>query len=77
MAKTREQLRLESLYGRPIREILIGALEAHRGQKNLASVVAIDLEVSDGTVYSWCRELAIDVSDYAHPRAVEEAQVAE
>jgi transcriptional regulator with XRE-family HTH domain len=67
-AKTREQERLESLKGKPIRQVIVDALEARRGQKNLVQAVAIDLEVSDGTVYAWCREFAIKVSDYAYPR---------
>jgi transcriptional regulator with PAS, ATPase and Fis domain len=75
--KTRDQKRLESVKGKPIKQVLIDALEQHRGQKNLASAVAIALGVSDATLYAWCRELAIEVSDYAHPRAVEGAQIAE
>ena len=30
-------------------------------------LVAVDLEVTDATVYRWCEELGIDIDEYRRP----------
>lgn len=64
MQKTPTQEKLEAQRNKDIREILIESLEQYRGKKNLAALVAIDLDVSDGSVYLWCRANNIDIDAY-------------
>ena len=64
MARTLLQEKLELKHGSPIEEILRSTLEKLRGQKSLSILVAVELGISDGTLYWWCRELGIDIDEY-------------
>ena len=65
--KSPTQRMLEAQRQKSIRDIVVGTLESHRGRKNLVMAVALDLGVSDVTVYRWCEDLGINVDDYRHP----------
>ena len=41
-----------------------GTFAKYRARGNLVALVAVDLGVSTVTVYSWCRELGINIDDY-------------
>ena len=69
MAKTPMQEKLEAQRGRDIAQILQEALEARRAQKHMVTIAAMDLGVTDATVYQWCREFGIDVDEYRRPVA--------
>ena len=65
--KSPTQLMLEAQRRLDIRGIVLGSLQQHRAQKNLVLLVALDLGVSDVTVYRWCEDLGIDINDYRRP----------
>ena len=69
MPKSPTQEKLEAQRRQDIREIVVGSLETHRGRKNLLMLVAVDLEVSDATVYRWCEDLGVDIDEYRRPAA--------
>ena len=69
MARTLLQEKLELQHGKAIEDLLKATLEAHRGQKGLPYLVAADIGISDGTLYWWCREFAIDIDEYRRPSA--------
>ena len=62
--KTDKQIVLELRTGMPIEEIVRDALEKHRGDPLFMLRAAVEMEVSDSTLYNWCRSLDIDVDDY-------------
>ena len=74
MQKSPTQEKLEAQRQRDIRDIVVDALLRHRGRKNMAMLVSVDLEISDATLYRWCEELGIDIDEY---RQVTTARVAE
>ena len=65
--KTDRQTVLELQRSKPIEEILREALENNRGSKFLMTYVALDLQVTDATVYNWCSDLGIDIDEYRRP----------
>ncbi len=65
--KTDRQTVLELQRSKPIEEILREALENNRGRKFLMTHVALDLQVTDATVYNWCETLGIDIDEYRRP----------
>ena len=67
MSRTPTQSKLEVQRGRGIEEILKSSLNAYRGQKHMVTLIALDLGVTDATLYNWCREFGIDVDDYRCP----------
>ena len=71
MSKSPTQRLLEAQRGVPIRDIIIGELEQHRGQLNQVWTAAAGLGVSGDTLRRWCADLGIDVGDY---RGAAEAQ---
>ena len=70
--KTDRQTVLELQRSKPIEEILREALENNRGSKFLMTHVALDLQVTDATVYNWCSDLGIDIDEYRRPAVREE-----
>ena len=74
MPKTLLQEKLEHQHGKAIEEILRETLDSHRGQKGMPILTAAELGISDGTLYWWCRELAININDYRRPAEDEEAK---
>ena len=72
MPKSPTQEKLEAQRDQDIREIITGVLEKYRGQRNQMMLVAVDLEVTDATVYRWCSELGIDIDEYRRPVVQEE-----
>ena len=69
MSKTPMQERLEAQRGRDIAQILREALEGRRGQKHMVTIAAMELGVTDATLYQWCREFGINVDEYRRPVA--------
>ena len=67
MTKTPTQAKLEAQRGKDIARILRDVLEVRRGQKHMVTTAAIDLGVTDATLYQWCREFAIDIDEYRRP----------
>ena len=65
--KTDRQMLLEIQHGRSVEELLRNALETHRGRRNLTMLVALNLELSNATVYNWCADLGIDIDEYRRP----------
>ena len=79
MTLTPTQEKLEAQLGKDIKTILQEALEARRAQKHMVTIAAMDLGVTDATVYQWCREFGIDIDEYRRPapdaeKAAEEAR---
>ena len=71
MALTPTQEKLQVQLGKDIRTVLQDALEFRRAQKHMVARVALDLGLTDATVYQWCRELGIDVEKYRWSAAEE------
>ena len=76
MAKTPTQEKLEAQRSKGMADILREALEGRRGQKHMVTIAAMDLGVTDATLYQWCREFGIDIDEYRRP-AVEEEKAAQ
>ena len=70
--KTPTQEKLEVQRKKEIRQIIREALGNHRADKNMAQAAAIDLGITGGTIYQWCRELDIDLEEYHKPAPREE-----
>ena len=62
--KSPTQEKLEAQRHQDIREIVAGSLDKYRGRKNFLMLVALDLEVSDATIYRWCEDLDINIDEY-------------
>ncbi len=69
MAKSPTQEKLEAQRNQDIRDIVIGAFLKYRGRKNMLMLVALDLDVTDATIYRWCDQLAIDIDECRRPAA--------
>ena len=69
MSKTPTQEKLEAQRGGDIAQILREALEGRRDQKHMVTIAAMDLGVTDATLYQWCREFGIDIDEYRRPSA--------
>ena len=67
--RTTVQEILEAQHQKGIREIVSDALKLHRGRRNMVGLAAVDLGVTDATVYNWCRDLGIDIHEYRRPSA--------
>ena len=67
MTKTPMQEKLEAQRGKDIAEVLRDALETRRGQKHMVTIAAMELGVTDATLYQWCRGFGIDINDYRWP----------
>ncbi len=76
MPKSPTQEKLEAQRRRDIRDIVVDSLLRHQGRRNLVMLVAVDLEVSDATLYRWCEELGIDIDEYRRPTAARVAEEA-
>ena len=72
VTKTLKQEKLEVQRKKEIRQIIREALENHRADKNMAQAAAIDLGITSGTMYQWCRELGIGLEEYHKPAPSEE-----
>ena len=68
--KTDRQTVLELQRSKPIEQILRESLESHRGKKFQIAHVAMELGVTDATVYNWCEGLSIDIDEYRRPAEV-------
>ena len=67
--KTDKQTLLEIQNSKPIENIIREALEAYRAQRHQVMLAAIDLGVTDATLYQWCREFGIDIDEYRRVEA--------
>ena len=72
MNKTPTMEKLEAQRQTEIGQLVRDALDRHRGDKNMVMLVALDLGVTDATVYNWCGRLRIDVEDYRLQKSEEE-----
>ena len=70
--RTPTQEKLEVQRKKEIRQIIREALENHRADINMAQAAAIDLGITGGTMYLWCRELGIGLEEYHKPAPSEE-----
>ena len=62
--KTDRQALLELQYSKPIEQVIRDALEKTRGKKSQVALAAVDLGVTDATIYNWCEHLGIDINHY-------------
>jgi ribosome-binding factor A len=69
MIKTTMQQKLEAQRGQDIRQILEEALEHQRAKKHMVVMVAAELDLTDATVYQWCKQFGINIDEYRLPRA--------
>ena len=73
MQKTTAQEKLEYQHrtatGEPgqIKQIVIDVLEKYRGRRVML-LAAVDLEITDTTLYNWCHDLGIDPESYKFQR---------
>ena len=67
MDKTDRQVILELQHGKTIEAVLRDTLAKFRGRKSYVALSAIDLGLSDATLYGWCEELGIDIKEYRGP----------
>ena len=67
VTKTLKQEKLEVQRKMEIRQIIRETLESHRADKYMAQAAAIDLGITSGTMYQWCRELGIGLEEYHKP----------
>ena len=72
MKTTTQQLIEARNPGKDIREIILEVMGSRQGQKNIVSKTATDMEISDSTLYHWCRELGISTDDYLRTQKGEE-----
>ena len=70
--RTTVQEILEAQHQKGIREIVSDALRLYGGRRNMVGLAAVDLGVTDATVYNWCRDLGIDIDEYRRPAVREE-----
>ncbi len=70
MVKSPTQEKLEAQRQSDIRSIIIATLTRYRGRRNMVLLVAVDLEITDTTLYRWCSDLGIDIDEYRRPAAV-------
>ena len=65
MQKTTTQQLIEAQNpGESIREVIEDVMKSRQGQRLLVSRAAIDMNISDATIYQWCRDLGIIVEGY-------------
>ena len=74
MSKTPTQEKLGAQRNKGMADILREALEGRRGQgqKHFFTIAAMDLGVTDATLYQWCREFGIDINEYRRAAVWEE-----
>ena len=66
MKKTVVQEKLELQHGKPFEDVLRDTLESHRGRRNMVTSAALELGVTDATIYTWCRSLDIEVDRFRY-----------
>ena len=62
--KTDKQEILELRHGRPIRELVISALEKHQGGKFHLAYSALELDITPNTLRNWASRMGIDLNEY-------------
>ena len=67
MAKTILQQKLELQWRKPVRQLLLDTLESHRGEPHAVRNTASDLDITDSTIYKWCREWGICIKHITRP----------
>ena len=69
MQKTTAQQLLEARNpGKSIREVIEGVMKSREGQRFMVAQAAIDMGISNGTLYQWCRDLGITIEEYRRPK---------
>ena len=63
---TDRQTVLELQHGKPIKEIITDLLKAHPGEHLFAARVALEMNISTGTLYKWALEMDIDLNEYRY-----------
>ncbi len=67
MLKTFQQQIIERDHdGKDIKQIIVDAFEANKGQPFLVTRVALDIGITSMTLRNWCVALAIDIGGYTH-----------
>ena len=59
MEKTTLQQKLELEWQKPLEELLLDALNSHRGEPHAVRATAVELDIADSTIYKWCKQLDI------------------
>ena len=54
---------------------VVAALTRYRCHRNMLMLVAVDLGVSDATIYRWCADLAIAIDHYRVAKADSTADI--
>ena len=69
MQKTTKQQLIEARNpGKNIREVIEDIMKSRQGQRLLVTRTAVDMDISDATLYQWCRDLGIDIEGYQRPK---------
>ena len=76
MHRTPTQEKLEVQRGKTIPELLRESLANHTGQKQLVTLAALDLGITGGTFYQWCREFQVNLDPYRFAETAETAAAA-
>ena len=74
MIKTASQQVLEARRGQCIKTIVTAVLSRFQGRRNIVTLAAADLDISDNTLYRWCNDLGIDIDEYRRPAVAEQKQ---
>ena len=69
MIKSYTQQKLEVERGGDIRDIVTNSLRQYRGRRNMVMLVAVDLEITDTTLYRWCEDLGVNIDEYRRASA--------
>ena len=65
MLKSDRQLLIDAEHdGRDWQDVLRDSLRRHSGRRNLVALVSADVGITGQTLYKYCRELAINLSEY-------------
>ena len=69
--KTDRQALLEAQRAKPIEDIVREALGKYLGRKSQVTLAALDMGITDASVYNWCEQLGIDIAEYRRPATQE------
>ena len=67
VTKTPKMQVLEYRYGRDIKTLLDEYLRMYSGQEKMLIRVAVELDISEPTLRSWCESFDLDVNQYRNP----------
>lgn len=67
MGKTDRQMMLEMRHGKPVRELILEALDKHRGNRFYITLAALELEITPGTLRKWAKRFGVGLNEYGPP----------